>query len=194
MVTGQCSRCRLASSDLRARRLGRAKLLAMAAFFTLPIVAGYLTYAWWTPQQGANYGELLTPRPLNDATVAALKGKWLLVQFDSGACAADCERKHYLLRQVRKSQGKDQHRVERLWLLTDSATPSKGLLEAISGTHIEPVVSRALIEQFPTPGALADHIYVIDPLGNLMMRFPRDPDPQQMVKDLQRLLKTSRIG
>ena len=109
-------------------------------------------------------------------------------------CDADCERKHYFMRQVRKSQGKDQYRVERLWLLTDAAAPSSDLLEAISGTRIERAASRSLAGQFPGQGALTDHIYVVDPLGNLMMRFPRDPDPRQVIKDLQRLLKTSRIG
>jgi hypothetical protein len=178
----------------RARRLGRIKLIALAAFFTLPVAAGYLAYSWWTPAQGANYGELLSPQPLHDASIAALKGKWLLVQFDSGACGADCERKHYVMRQVRKSQGKDQYRVERLWLVTDAAPPSHDLLEGISGTRIERAASRSLARQFPAQRAPADHIYVVDPLGNLMMRFPRDPDPKQMIKDLQRLLKTSRIG
>src|ERR1700674_2010726 len=99
----------------RARRLGRIKLLVLAAFFTLPVAAGYFAYSWWTPQQGSNYGELLSPRPLDDASIAALKGKWVLVQFDPGACDAYCERKHLLMRQVRRSQGKDQDRVERLW-------------------------------------------------------------------------------
>jgi len=178
----------------RARRLGRVKLLALAAFFTLPVVAGYLAYSWWTPAQGSNYGELLAPRPLNGAAIAALKGKWVLVQFDSGACDAGCERKHYFMRQIRKSQGKDQYRVERLWLVTDAAAPRNDLLEAISGTRIERAGSRSLAEQFPAQGALADHIYIVDPLGNLMMRLPRDPDPGRVIKDLQHLLKTSRIG
>ena len=178
----------------RARRLGRIKLLALAAFFTLPVAAAYLAYSWWTPAHGSNYGELLSPQPLNDAAIAPLKGKWVLVQFDSGACDADCERKHYFMRQVRKAQGRNQYRVERLWLVMDAAAPSNDLLEAISGTRIDRAASRSLAEQFPAQGSLADHIYVVDPLGNLMMRFPRDPDPKQMIKDLQHLLKTSRIG
>jgi hypothetical protein len=178
----------------RARRLGRIKLLALAAFFMLPVAAGYLAYSRWTPAQGSNYGELLSPGPLDDAAIVALQGKWVLVQFDSGICDAYCERKHYLMRQVRKAQGKDQTRVERLWLVTDAATPREELLEAISGTLIESVAWRRLEGQFAGQGAAADYIYIVDPLGNLMMRFPRDPDPTRMIKDLQRLLKTSRIG
>ena len=178
----------------RARRLGRIKLLALAAFFMLPVAAGYLAYSWWTPEQGSNYGELVPPLPLDDATIIALKGKWVLVQFDSGICDAYCERKHYLMRQVRKAQGKEQSRVERLWLVTDRVAPRKALLDAISGTLIESAASRRLAGQFAPQGAAEDRIYVVDPLGNLMMRFPRDPDPTRMIKDLQRLLKTSQIG
>jgi hypothetical protein len=178
----------------RTRRLGRIKLLALASFFMLPVAAGYLAYSWWTPEQGSNYGELLPPHALEDATIAALKGKWVLVQFDSGACDVYCEQKHYYMRQVRRAQGKDQLRVERLWLVTDRAAPRKDLLDAISGTRIEQGVSRRLADQFAVPGEAVNHIYVVDPLGNLMMRFPRDPDPRRMIKDLQRLLKASQIG
>lgn len=178
----------------RARRRGRIKLLVLAAFFTLPVAAGYLAYSWWTPERGSNYGDLLSPVPLADPSVAALKGKWIMLQLDAGACDAYCERKHYLMRQVRKAQGKDQVRVERLWLVTDAVTPRKELLEAIAGTRIESAGLHRLAELQAAKGALADHIYLVDPLGNLMMRFPRDPDPKGMIKDLQRLLKTSRIG
>lgn len=187
---------RLAPEAARARRLGRVKLLAVAAFFALPVLAAYFAYSRWTPEQGSNYGDLLSPYPLNHAILAPLKGKWTLVQFDSGACDDYCERKHYLMRQVRKAQGKHQDRVERLWLVKDAAAPGRKLLEAIAGTRIEHAASHSLAEQFLAQGqgTLAEHIYLIDPLGNLMMRFPRDPDPKAMIKDLQRLLKTSRIG
>ena len=178
----------------RARRLGRVKLLALAAFFMLPVAAGYVAYSWWTPGQGSNYGELLPPRPLDDAAIAALKGKWVLVQFDSGACDVYCEQKHYFMRQVRKAQGKDQARVERLWLVTDRAAPRKELLDAISGTRIQQEVSPRLAAQFAAPGEAVNHIFIVDPLGNLMLRFPRDPDPRRMIKDLQLLLKASQIG
>ena len=92
------------------------------------------------------------------------------------------------MRQLRRAQGKDQARVERLWVITDAGTPRPELLAAIEGTH----VSRIPPGEFP--GERSDHIYLVDPLGNLMMRFPRDPDPSRMLKDLQRLLRYSRVG
>jgi cytochrome oxidase Cu insertion factor (SCO1/SenC/PrrC family) len=121
--------------------------------------------------------------PLNE-----FRGKWVLVTFDAGACDPYCERKLYVMRQVRRAQGKDMDRIERLWVLTDAGKPRADALVASEGTRI----SRN--GHFGFPGNAADHIYLVDPLGNLMMRFPRDPDPSRMIKDLQRLMKYSRFG
>ena len=70
--------------------------------------------------------------------------------------------------------------------------PLEALRAAIDGTHV--ARAGALAARFPAAGAVTDHIYVLDPLGNLMMRYPRDPDPKRMIEDLQRLLQTSRFG
>ena len=159
--------------------------IACAAPFILGWAAWY--FKWGTGAPG-NYGELLPPRPIAGAPFEDLRGKWVLVNFDHAACDAYCEKKLYFMRQLRTAQGKDQGRVERLWIITDPARPRPELLAAIEGTRI----SRAKPDVFP--GEPVDHIYVVDPLGNLMMRFPRDPDPSKMLKDLQRLLKYSQVG
>jgi len=184
---------------------GRVKLLAIAAFFALPVFAGYVAYFLdWVPGSSANYGTLIAARPLSEATLSdadgrplrlsELRGKWLLVQFDAGACDSYCERKLYFMRQVRKALGKDMSRIERVWLLTDSQLPKRALLDAIEGTRIARIGGSTVANEFPAERAVSDHIFLVDPLGNLMMRFPREPDPSRMLKDLQRLLKVSRIG
>ena len=164
----------------------RNKLVWVAAVCVAPLVLGTAAY-WmgWSPGAPSNYGELIPPRltPLDE-----FRGKWVLVTFDAGACDAYCERKLYVMRQVRRAQGKDMERIERLWVLTDAGKPRADVLAASEGTRI----SRDGNVGFP--GNPADHIYVVDPLGNLMMRFPRDPEPGRMIKDLSRLLKASRIG
>ena len=186
-------------------RSGRIKLLAMAIFFAIPVVAGYVAYFFdFVPRGSGNYGTLLPTRPLSDATlrdadgrpfrVSELRGKWLLVQFDSGACDAYCERKLYFMRQVRKALGRDTGRVERLWMVTDDRVTEPRLLEAFEGTRRASAPAGGFAAEFPAEVSRTDHIYVVDPLGNLMMRFPRDPDPSKMLKDLQRLLKLSGIG
>ena len=159
--------------------------MVCAAPFVLGWAAWY--FKWGTGAPG-NYGELLPPRPIVGAPFEDLRGKWVLVNFDSAACDAYCEKKLYFMRQVRTAQGKDQARVERLWIITDAGKPRPELLAAIEGTRI----SRAKPDAFP--GEPVDHIYVLDPLGNLMMRFPKDLDPSRMLKDLQRLLKYSQVG
>jgi hypothetical protein len=98
------------------------------------------------------------------------------------------------MRQLRLTQGKDMERVERAWLVSDAATPRGDAVSGFPGTWVVSAAGTGLIESLPAPRAPADHIYVIDPLGNLMMRFPRDPDTRRLIKDLSRLLKASRVG
>ena len=159
--------------------------LACAAPFVLGWAAWYFN---WATGASGNYGELIPPRTLSGPPLGELRGKWVFVAFDSAACDEYCEKKLYFMRQVRKAQGKEQARLERLWVITDAGTPRAELLAAMEGTRI----SRLKLDGFA--GNPVDHIYLVDPLGNLMMRFPRDPDPSKMIKDLQRLLKYSRIG
>lgn len=170
----------------------RLKLGLIAAVCAAPIVLGTLVYwlGWGTGAAG-NYGELIEPRPLSSPELAALRGKWVMVTFDAAACDARCERKLFLVRQTRKAQGPEQDRIERLWVITDRAQPGALLLAAIEGTRLVQA-SPGLVAQFP--GTPQEHVYLVDPLGNLMLRFPTDPDPSKVIKDLQRLLKYSRIG
>ena len=178
------------------KRLGRVKLALLALFFVLPVGAGWLIW-WLDPAPGAagNYGTLLRPQPVVLPASAELKGKWVLVQFDGGACNEACERKLYLMRQVRRAQGREMQRVARLWLLTDTVPPAPALRAAIEGTVIAPRDGiDAANGAFPAEGSVSDHVYLVDPLGNLMMRFPRDPEPSRVIKDLQRLLRASSFG
>jgi hypothetical protein len=174
-------------------KIFRNKLLLIAAVCVAPVLASWALYlSGWTPRDPGNYGELIAPRPLSGPALDPLRGKWVLVAFDAAACDAFCEKKLYYMRQVRKAQGKEFERVERLWIVTDGAAPRAELQAAIEGTRRVPLRSFAAAGEFP--GNPTRHIYLIDPLGNLMMRFPPDPDPSGMIKDLQRLLKSSRIG
>jgi len=176
----------------------------MLAVAVAPVAASYLVYYLWEPGRTVNYGDLIGPRLLPDAQLALadgapfrlsqLRGKWLLVTLDSGRCDAHCERKLVYMRQLRLTQGKNMERVERVWLITDESVPGAGATAPFEGTWRVRATGAEVLKLFPAPAAATDHIYVIDPLGNLMMRFPRDPDPQRMVKDLARLLKASRIG
>jgi len=125
--------------------------------------------------------------------LSQLRGKWAIVTVDSGRCAAACDRKLLYLRQLRLTQGKNMERVERVWLVSDAVVPRNEAVAPYLGTWVVRADAE-LLKRLPAQGAASDHIYLIDPLGNLMMRFPRDPDPRLMIKDLARLLKASQIG
>jgi len=177
-------------------------ILAIAA---APVAASYFAFYLWAPRHTVNYGDLIEPpRPLSDPALnladgapfrlSQLKGKWVLVTVDTARCGAECEKKLVYMRQLRLTQGKDMERVERVWLVSDAAPPREEAVGAFSGTWVARAAGSSLIDAFPAPRAPADHIYVIDPLGNLMMRFPPNPDTRRLIKDLSRLLKASRVG
>jgi len=128
--------------------------------------------------------------------LATLRGRWFLLMADGAACDERCERKLYHLRQLRTMQGKEMERVERVWLIDDRGEPAERLRGPYAGTWIVREPDASLMAALPVPegGSLRDHIYLVDPLGNLMMRYPPDADPTRIRKDMTRLLKYSRIG
>jgi hypothetical protein len=178
-------------------------LWLLIAVCVAPVAASYIAFYFWQPSGHVNYGELLEPRPLPAASVRLadgapldwqqLRGKWVFVMIDSGNCDAHCQQKLLFMRQVRLTQGKELDRIERAWLINDDATPAAAIIAAYEGTLPIRAAGSELLKAFPAPRAQADHIYVIDPLGNLMMRYPRDADPRRMVKDIARLLKHSKV-
>ncbi len=187
-----------------ARRRGRRIALVILAFCAAPTVAAWLAYFVWPPQSRVNYGELIEARALPDPglrrlgrgffRLSQLRGKWVMLQIDSGVCAESCRKKLLYMRQVRLAQGKDAERVERVWLVADAAPPDAMLIADYPDLHVARAPASPFLAEFPAPRDPSGHIYVVDPLGNLMLRYPADPDPRRMLKDLARLLRASRIG
>ncbi|MES2048161.1 MAG: cytochrome C oxidase subunit I [Pseudomonadota bacterium] len=187
---------------------GRWKLFAVLAVCAAPIIFSYFTYYVIKPTGRTNYGDILDPRlyPMpklggsllggEAKELDAYKGKWIMLQVDSGACAEACQKKLYDMRQLRLIQGKEMDRVERVWLVTDDQAIDTTLIRMFDGVHILKVNVNTLSAWLPLePGTqLHDHIFMIDPLGNLMMRFPKNADPQKMKKDIAKLLRASAIG
>ena len=134
--------------------------------------------------------------PARSGGLASLQGRWVMLVVAPGACDAGCRQRLYEIRQVRLTTGKDRDRVERAWIIPDDAAPDPALLAQHEGLVLMRSDAATLARLLPTdPGtAVTDHIYIVDPLGNLMMRFPKDADPNRMKKDLARLLRASRVG
>jgi hypothetical protein len=191
------------------QRKGRWKLFAVIAICASPLIASYLTYYVIKPEGRTNYGALIDPRayPIpaalgttslegKPAGLHDYKGKWIMLQVAEADCQEPCRTRLHDMRQLRLAQGKDMDRIERVWLVTDDKPLETLLMREYDGTHMLRARPEAVKSWLPadTDTAPSDHIYMIDPLGNLMMRFPKDADPNKMKKDIAKLLKASRIG
>jgi len=181
----------------------RTKLVAIMALFALPIVASTVVYLWFPPSSSAAYGELLhPPAPVTTAAFlrvgggefrfAELRGRWILVASDSGACPPACAHKLTLMRQVRLMTGRNASRIARVFVADDTHPLAPAALADHEGTvAITPPPGMALPLSAVNDRA---HVYLVDPLGHVMMRFPVDAEPRRMLRDLERLLKASQVG
>jgi cytochrome oxidase Cu insertion factor (SCO1/SenC/PrrC family) len=193
-----------AGDPVRQRRRGRRILFGILAVCAIPVVAGYVAYFVFPTAGRVNYGELLETKPLPPAALAtlegapyrldALRGKWILLHADTADCAPPCQAKLFNMRQARLAQGKDMDRIERVWIVLDAGRPGADLARLVEGAVVVRSGDGALVKALPAAADVRDHVYLVDPLGNLVLRFPKDADPKRMIKDLQRLLKYSGIG
>lgn len=182
----------------------RASLWLIMALCAAPVIASYVAFYFFAPTAQVNYGELVGTRPLPVAAlqltdsspfgIERLRGKWVLLMADSGACSADCTKKLFTIRQLRLAQGRDKDRIERVWLLNDGATPAAETAETFAGTWLVRASGSDLLKALPAENGVERYIYLADPLGNLVLRYPLDADPTRIIKDITRLLKNSGIG
>lgn len=187
--------------------VGRWKMIAVLLVCASPVIASYFTYYVIRPEGRRNYGELVDPqRPLpamatttldgKPGQITALKGQWLLMSVGGAACEQTCQQRLYLQRQLRESLGKEKDRLDWVWLVNDEGQVDKRLLPALSSSTTLRVPATAL-SQWLVPAAgqkLEDHLYLVDPLGNWMMRFPANMDAAGAAKakrDLDRLMRAS---
>jgi len=196
-----------AVADRARTRVGRAKMLLVLAICAAPVVASYLAYFVIRPGARSNYGTLILPtrslpelslRTLDGAPVAArsLQGQWLLVTVGPSACDKACDQRLFMQRQLREMLGRDRDRVDKLWLVTDEQPLAPTLRRAVEAAPAVTAlrVDRESLARWLSPEdghALEEHLYVVDPMGEWMMRMPANPDPGKVKRDLERLLRAS---
>ncbi len=206
------------NASLPKAKTGRLTLYLVIAVCIAPVLLSYWMYYGVRPEGRTNYGELVIPQqavtsvktellakpdqesglldviktwPTNDprhafAQLGDFRGRWLMVWVGPAACDEQCRDQLWQMRQVRLTTGRERDRVERLWLVTDGTMPTLGPQdEGLWVARVAPEFAQTLT---------AGQIVMVDPLGNLMMRFPAKADPTGMKKDLMKLLKASRIG
>jgi len=197
----------IALGDARQTRLGRWKMLLLALVCASPVIASYFAYYVVRPEGRRNYGTLIEPqRPLPDLQAVLmngeklpmplLKGQWLLVSVAGGACDGACADHLYIQRQLREGLGKEKERLDWVWIVNDTVEVPAQIRPALKDATILRLPQAELQKWLQSdPGKdLAAHLYVVDPIGNLMMRFPADlqkKDASKVKRDLERLLRAS---
>ena len=201
--------------DPNAVRRGRRQLLLLAAIFFVPLAIAFWMYygpSGWRPSGDASKGDLIDPaRPLAALALTTadgtptqpdfLRGKWSMVYVGDGLCDDRCRKALYLTRQSRIALNKDMDRVQRVFLVTGRCCDRGFLAQEhpdLIVARVDDDASAALLEPFPTYGGVpladAGRVYLVDPLGNLLMSYaPTAPD-KALLTDMKKLLRLSHIG
>jgi hypothetical protein len=196
--------------DVQVQRTGasRVKLILILLACAAPVVASYLAYFVLPPSgPGVAYSAIIQPSASmpdltvkdldgGDTALGSLKGQWLLVVVGAGACDAACEQRLFMQRQLREIMGRERGRIDKVWLIPDDTPIRPELRRAIDAAP--PVrtlrISRPALQHWLRPGeghSLEEHLYIVDPMGEWMMRPPADPDPAKLKRDMERLLRAS---
>lgn len=189
------------------RRRGRMAMMLILLACAAPVIASYFTYFVVRPQTRTNYATLIQPTlewpavlPLRTlegapANPQTLRGYWMLVVMGDAQCDADCEQRLLLQRQLREMVGRERDRVDKLFLVLDDAPLRPALAAALVTAPATRVLRapRASVAQWlkGDPATFDQHVYVIDPMGQWMMRAPPKPEPSKLKRDLERLLRAS---
>jgi hypothetical protein len=186
---------------------GRLQMLLILLACAAPVIASYTAFFVVRPDARSNYSELIQPtrtmpaltlRSLDGAAVDAadLRGQWLLIAVGPADCDAACNKQLFKQRQLREMMGRERDRIDKLWLVTGTAelpAPMRAAVDAdptLLTLRVSDEQLRAWLQ--PGPGhALAEHLYLVDPMGEWMMRAPADAEPGKLKRDLDKLLRAS---
>ena len=197
----------VAQADAKRTSMGRFYMLLVLLACAAPVIASYITYYWVRPEARRNFGELIQPTRAiptieverldgTKMTLTDLKGQWLLVSVAGGACDGACQQHLYLQRQILVGLGKDRPRTEWVWLVNDKAEIPNTLLPALEEATVLRIDPQTLAQwlQAEANKKLEDHLYMVDPMGEWMMRFPAQLNNEGALKakrDMERLLRAS---
>jgi cytochrome oxidase Cu insertion factor (SCO1/SenC/PrrC family) len=168
----------------------------------IPVVGSTLLYLFWKPSDFVNNGELIGPNPVGELrvgifnnspfTFSVVDGRWAFVSMASVSCEEDCQKRLYLMRQIRLTQGAESERIDRILFSLDGLELSPELVSQHAGTYFVESTEEELNQIFGEYTDRDRFIYLIDPVGNLMMKFPDGMNPSLIKKDVSKLLKISK--
>ncbi len=179
-------------------------LLAMVAVFAAPALAAWFFFynPEYLPSTRSNRGELIQPViPVNEELglrntdgslldPAQFEGKWTLISLNAAPCGQACRDKLIALRQIRLALGETRYSVERMQVLTGTQS-APDWNDEFEGMHIA-IADERLLKALGGGEAALERLYILDPMGNLMMRYTQDAPVKDTLKDMERLLKASK--
>lgn len=177
--------------------------MILGFLFIAPMLGAWLLYHshWQSDQKTLNHGELINP-PLElsqlnllnpdgqDFNQSKLRGKWLMLYVSAGMRDAQLEQNLYKMRQIRTATGKDMNRIQCVLLSFKQQDQSEETNQSFTTDY----ASILHLITSPTLALPSTSLYLVDPLGNVMMRYNSDTPLAHIFKDLTRLLKISQIG
>jgi hypothetical protein len=184
---------------MEAPKPQRRTMIILLLLFFLPLAAAFILYygTGWRPAGTSNHGELLQPLQKMPEDAKPLLGKWALIYVGDGSCPASCQQALVFARQTRLSLNKEMSRLDTAILATENCCNMAYLKAEHSGTRVFDVSGTVerdeLLARLPTKD-LAQSLLVIDPLGNIVMRYDVRESPRGLLDDLKKLLKLSHIG
>jgi len=205
-----------------AQSVSRRPLVVLSLLFVVPLAIAFILYygGSWRPAKNTQHGELIHPaRPLPEIALATIDGgetapkflqeRWSLLFVGDGRCDERCKNALADMQRAREMLGKDIFRVQSVFLVSESCCDREFLKSTypnlmtarLDAEAVAPQVAKdveSFIATFPTyesvPATRAGRIYIVDPLGNLMMSYPAAATGIGMYEDLKTLLKLSHIG
>ena len=192
-------------------------LLILFLIFLVPMILAWLLYEEGDKgiSKTVNRGQLIQP-PIAMSQLAlkdlegqaydqkSLRGKWLMLYISpTPQCQEDCQKKLYFMRQIQIATGKDMDRIQRVMLTLPKQKPDPHLEQLLQTdfagtTHLliaQKDFQKGMQSSATTTLAMTQgYLYLVDPLGNIMMGYPMAANPSDIFKDLRKLLKVSQIG
>jgi hypothetical protein len=191
-----------------ATRRGRRQLLLIASLFAVPVITAVVLYqsAAWRPSVNSQGTLVDPPRPLaaaglrladdRNVPATALQGRWSIVRPVTGDCGKRERALVEELARVRLALDKDADRVRRV-IIHDGACAGVEFERGEPDLQVYGAPGSAgtrFLAQFPPAVDGATGLYIVDPFGNLMMSYPAAGSARSLLRDLERLLRLSRIG
>jgi hypothetical protein len=186
---------------------GRWRMLLVMAICAAPVLASYFTFYVLRPEGRRNYGELIHEQPSlpdlkamdrdgHSLSLSSLRGQWLLISVGGGQCKPTCEQQLYWQRQLRESLGKEKDRLDWVWLIDDESPVPERLQQALNQAVVLRLAPEGIQNWLYAAHGhdVHEHLYLVDPMGHWMLRFPAGMDLEgasKAKKDLLRLLNAS---